>query len=103
CTLGLWRRPRRFPRPLRRVVGRALSRAGAVPVRRAARRGPLAGAKVICLSRHTGEVARRAGGGEQHARSLLITDLKFSKTVYAAFPLRPLRGHLPRLTGEEVD
>jgi hypothetical protein len=31
---------------------------------------------------------------------LKISDLKFSEITCGAFPLRPLRGHLPRKTGE---
>jgi hypothetical protein len=54
----------------------------------------------ISLPRLTGEVARRAGGGEQQTRCPPIPDLKFSKSFCVAFPLRPLRGHLPRMTGE---
>jgi len=36
-----------------------------------------------------GEVARRAGRGRQQLRSSQIPDLKFSRIVCAAFPLRP--------------
>jgi len=51
----------------------------------------------------SGEVARRAGGGEPQAWRLPISDLKSLKIVRVAFPLRPLRGHLPRRTGEAND
>jgi hypothetical protein len=54
----------------------------------------------ICLPRHTGEVARRAGGGKPQSRYRQISDLKFSEITCFTFPLRPLRGHLPRKTGE---
>jgi hypothetical protein len=43
---------------------------------------------LFLLPRLTGEVARRAGGGEQQARYLPIPDLKFSTIVDAAFSLR---------------
>src|SRR3981189_1151914 len=58
---------------------------------------------VSFLSRHTGEVARRAGGGEPHRRFLKRHDLKSAGALTVAFPLRPLRGHLPRMTGEAYD
>jgi hypothetical protein len=45
-------------------------------------------------SRHTGEVARRAGGGKPQSRYLQISDLKLSEIVCEAVPLRPLRGQL---------
>jgi hypothetical protein len=53
-----------------------------------------------CLPRHTGEVARRARGGKPQSRYLQISDLKLPEIACVAFPLRPLRGHLPRKTGE---
>ena len=49
---------------------------------------------ILQSSRHTGEVARRAGGGKPQSRHLQISDLKFQEIVCEA--LRPLRGHLPR-------
>ena len=58
---------------------------------------------LTCLPRHTGEVARRAGGGKPQRRYLKDDDhdLKCADGLAGAFPLRPLRGHLPRMTGEE--
>jgi hypothetical protein len=55
---------------------------------------------VTCLPRLTGEVARRAGGGKPQSRYLQISDLESFEIAFVAFPLRPLRGHLPRKTGE---
>src|ERR1700682_4490420 len=52
-----------------------------------------------CLPRHTGEVARRGGGGELQSRCLLISDLKFSRSFASPSPSAP-SGHLPRMTGE---
>ncbi len=49
------------------------------------------------LPRHTGEVARRAGGGKPQSRWPLISDLKSSGAFFAARPLPTL----PRLTGKE--
>src|SRR5262245_42468114 len=58
-----------------------------------------------CLPRHTGEVVRRTGGGEPQSRCLQDKDHDHgtSGISYGAFPLRPLRGHLPRKTGEATE
>src|SRR5580704_12305112 len=45
--------------------------------------------------------ARRRGGEKPQSKYLQISDLKFSEIACVAFPLRPLRGHLPRKTGED--
>src|SRR5882672_6033828 len=50
-----------------------------------------------CLPRHTGEVARRAGGGKPQSK---LWGRMRSYKLFVAFPLRPLRGHLSRKTGE---
>src|SRR5205823_6424041 len=52
------------------------------------------------LPRLTGEVAE-GRRGRVPAEVFLITDHE-SQLLPVAFPLRPLRGHLPRLTGEDV-
>ena len=52
------------------------------------------------LPRHTGEVARRAGGGEPQLRSRLIPDLKFSRLPVGLSPSAPFGGTSRRMTGE---
>ena len=47
------------------------------------------------LPRHTGEVARRAGGGEPQIRSRLIPDLKFSRLSVGLSPSAPFGGTSP--------
>jgi hypothetical protein len=48
-----------------------------------------------CLPRHTGEVARRARGGEPQARCLPISDLKFSRLILQPSPSVPFGGASP--------
>src|SRR5258708_37456643 len=64
-----------------------------------------AGHHTMCprLSVTQGEVARRAGGGKPHRGYLKRHDLKSAGTLTAALPLRPLRGCLPRVTGEALE
>ena len=51
--------------------------------------------RINSLPRHTGEVARRAGGGEPELRSRLIPDLKFSRLPVGLSPSAPFGGTSP--------
>jgi hypothetical protein len=44
---------------------------------------------ILQSSRHTGEVARRAGGGKPQSRDSQISGLKFSEIARVAFPPPP--------------
>src|SRR5580692_7544248 len=56
-------------------------------------------ASFIHLPRHTGDVARRAGGGKPQSRYLQISDLKFLGDRLCGFPPPPPSGAPPPYDG----